>query len=297
MAASSSLILPKSELSKEELFTAKSSLQEYQPWLLDDHPLRSYPTQCIPGLGPVLRSGFKSFRVRWKEHSLRAVCLILASLYVVVLATHAAYLLTPFDSAAYEGLRALAGSIFPQPTVAGIHPRSYPNACTFPHPDTRPNALSRSLAAGCDGLNTALWLDEDVLKIGAPTSSRKTENALQRLSLNPLVSRLDDEVTTDNSQAPLTAADPSDDAAQSFLLILDTKSPLPDVKGYLTHWDQDRIVSRRVTVVVTGDDVSETDCSTHSYSDVFYMASPEDSAVTGSHLSDVLPNVSPICLT
>ncbi|KAJ5805298.1 hypothetical protein N7474_011185 [Penicillium riverlandense] len=291
MAASSSLILPRGELSKEELLTA-GSLQEYQPWLLDDHPLRSYPTQCIPGLGPVVRNGFKSFRLRWKEHSLRAVCLILASF------------------AAYGGLRALAGAIFPQPTVAGVHPRSYPNACIFPRPDTRPNALSRSLAAGCDGLNTALWLDEDVLKIGAPTSSRNTEDALQRLSLNPLLTRLVDETPNDNPQAPLTAADPSDDSTQPFFLILDAKSPLPELyhllishlaplreKGYLTHWDQDRIVSRRVTVVVTGDDISDTDCSTHSYSDIFYLASPEDPGVTGSHLSDVLPNVSPICLT
>lgn len=94
MAASSSLILPKYELSKEELRNA-GSLQEYQPWLLDDHPLRSYPTQCIPGLGPLLRSGFQSVRMRWKELSLRAVCLILASLYVWVFATHVAYLLTP----------------------------------------------------------------------------------------------------------------------------------------------------------------------------------------------------------
>jgi hypothetical protein len=194
--------------------------------------------------------------------------------------------------------------------VAGVHPRSYPNACIFPHPDTRPNALPRSLAAGCDGLNTALWLDEDVLKIGAPTSSRKTENALQRLSLNPLLTQLEDEITNDNPQAPLTAADPSDDSTQPFLLILDAKSPLPELyhllishlaplreKGYLTYWDQDRIVSRRVTVVVTGDDISETDCSTHSYSDIFYMTSLEDPAVTGSHMSDVLPNVLPICLT
>lgn len=86
MAASSSLILPKGELSKEELLTT-GSLQEYQPWLLDDHPLRSYPTQCIPGLGPLLRNGFKSFQMRWKEYSLRAVCLVLASLYVLVFAT------------------------------------------------------------------------------------------------------------------------------------------------------------------------------------------------------------------
>lgn len=41
------------DVSKETAET-ESSIYEYDPWLLDDHPLRSYPTECIPGLGTYL---------------------------------------------------------------------------------------------------------------------------------------------------------------------------------------------------------------------------------------------------
>lgn len=53
---------------------------EYDPWLLDDHPLRSHPTQCIPGLGPFIAEWWISFRQRWKETLLRTGCLLLACL-------------------------------------------------------------------------------------------------------------------------------------------------------------------------------------------------------------------------
>lgn len=41
------------DFSKETVET-ESIIYEYDPWLLDDHPLRSYPTECIPGLGMYL---------------------------------------------------------------------------------------------------------------------------------------------------------------------------------------------------------------------------------------------------
>jgi hypothetical protein len=41
------------EFSKESL-DLESNRFDYDPWLLDDHPLRSYPTECIPGLGAYL---------------------------------------------------------------------------------------------------------------------------------------------------------------------------------------------------------------------------------------------------
>lgn len=53
---------------------------EYDPWLLDDHPLRSYPTECIPGLGAIIAEGCTSVRNRWKECLLRAVFLVIACL-------------------------------------------------------------------------------------------------------------------------------------------------------------------------------------------------------------------------
>lgn len=53
---------------------------DYDAWLLDDHPLRSHPTQCIPGLGTLTAEWYLSMRKCWKKTLLRAGCLILACL-------------------------------------------------------------------------------------------------------------------------------------------------------------------------------------------------------------------------
>lgn len=66
----------------EESKDIESSLAryEYDPWLLDDHPLRSHPTECIPGLGSFIGEWYISIQKRWKETLLRAGCLLLACL-------------------------------------------------------------------------------------------------------------------------------------------------------------------------------------------------------------------------
>lgn len=55
-------------------------LIRYDPWLLDDHPLRSHPTQCIPGLGSFIADWYISVQKRWAEALLRVGCLLLACL-------------------------------------------------------------------------------------------------------------------------------------------------------------------------------------------------------------------------
>lgn len=65
---------------KGELDLESNTRYEYDPWLLDDHPLRSHPTECIPGLGSFLAEWLVSVQKRWKEILLRAMCLMLACL-------------------------------------------------------------------------------------------------------------------------------------------------------------------------------------------------------------------------
>ena len=68
-------------LSKTEFDPRRASISyDYEPWLLEDHPLRSYPTECIPGLGPIVLEWCSSWRGHWKEILFRAICLILACL-------------------------------------------------------------------------------------------------------------------------------------------------------------------------------------------------------------------------
>jgi hypothetical protein len=63
------------ELSREA-FDLESNRLEYDPWLLDDHPLRSYPTECIPGLGGYLDESLG----KRKKAFIRAGCLVLGCL-------------------------------------------------------------------------------------------------------------------------------------------------------------------------------------------------------------------------
>lgn len=70
------MVLPKTELD----VIPDSVRYEYDPWLLDDHPLRSHPTVCIPGLGTFLAEWYTSTQRRWKDGLLRVGCIILACL-------------------------------------------------------------------------------------------------------------------------------------------------------------------------------------------------------------------------
>ncbi|KAJ5375801.1 hypothetical protein N7517_007807 [Penicillium concentricum] len=67
------------EFSKETLNLETNPQFEYDPWLLDDHPLRSYPTECIPGLSLCLDEYYESIGKR-KAALFRAGCIILGCL-------------------------------------------------------------------------------------------------------------------------------------------------------------------------------------------------------------------------
>lgn len=56
----------------------------YDPWLLEDHPLRSYPTECCPGLFDFIRNHYRAARKNWGERVFGLVCFLLMLLYVVV---------------------------------------------------------------------------------------------------------------------------------------------------------------------------------------------------------------------
>jgi hypothetical protein len=56
----------------------ESNKLEYDPWLLEDHPLRSYPTECIPGLSPYLYGVYQSLSLR--KAFVRAAALVLGCL-------------------------------------------------------------------------------------------------------------------------------------------------------------------------------------------------------------------------
>ncbi|KAJ5501062.1 hypothetical protein N7527_012183 [Penicillium freii] len=284
------------EVSKETFGLESNTRFEYDPWLLDDHPLRSYPTECIPGLALYLDEYYESIGKR-RAILFRAVCLILGCL------------------AAFQCLRLLPTNIKrilpPHASIqhAQIHPQN--SACTFPTLDTRPDALKSSLSEGCDGLRTAVWMHHGELQIGNAVTETEPEDFLQRLGLNPLLAKLDAEndATARASLNPETPGSFHADLARTFLLMLDAKTPLHELyphlvehldtlrqRGYLSHWDGQNVVRRPVTIVVTGEAFPESDCVNHSYSDVFWSALPEGGFMMSDFTKDNLRHLSPVCI-
>ncbi|KAF7522516.1 hypothetical protein PCG10_007431 [Penicillium crustosum] len=263
------------KFSKETFDLESNTRFEYDPWLLDDHPLRSYPTECIPGLSLYLDEYYQSIGKR-RAILFRAACLIFGCL------------------AAFQCLRLLPTNIKrilpPHASIqhTQIHPQN--SACTFPTLDTRPDALKSSLNDGCDGLRMAVWMHHGELQIGNAVTETEPEDFLQRLGLDPLLAKLD-AGNYATARASLNSERPGSfhaDLAQTFLLMLDAKTPLHELyphlveqldtlrqRGYLSHWDGQNVVQRPVTIVVTGEAFPESDCVNHSYSDVFWSALPE----------------------
>ncbi|KAJ5994540.1 hypothetical protein N7451_010264 [Penicillium sp. IBT 35674x] len=256
---------------------------EYDPWLLDDHPLRSYPTECIPGLGAILAEAYTSVRNRWKECLLRAVCLVIACF------------------AAFQCLQyvpSLGGSLAHQ--RSRLNPREWEVKCTFPYSDPRPSALTQSVAAGCDGFRTDIWLDGHGLQMGPVGSEPKVDNNLQ-LRLDSLFARLQRRDLSHPLQIPLDTEEPTEmieaTPTESFFLVLDAQSPLREVlglllpqldtlrqRGYLTTWNGAQVIPGLVTVIVTGQ--TSPECLAVKSSDIFWSLRDDISRgdVTNDHL-------------
>ncbi|KAI2712139.1 hypothetical protein CBS147332_5775 [Penicillium roqueforti] len=267
------------ELSKDLDLEANTRL-EYDPWLLDDHPLRSYPTECIPGLSLYLDEYYESIGKR-RALLFRAGCLILGCLV------------------AFQCLRWLPIHITRTgPHHAHLHPQS--GACTFPTLDTRPQALESSFNEGCDGLRTAVWMHNGELQIGDAGVETEHEHVLQRLGLDPLMEKLaENDATARASVDPGMSGSFHPGRARTFFLVLEARTSLDELyprlveqldtlrqRGYLSHWDGQNVVPRHLTVVVTGEAFSGSDCVHHSYSDVFWsLPGPFMITKDGLHLS------------
>ncbi|KAJ5407718.1 hypothetical protein N7509_001601 [Penicillium cosmopolitanum] len=294
-ATDSEMTLPKTE----QDIIPDSMRYEYDPWLLDDHPLRSHPTVCIPGLGTFIAEWYASVERRWKDGLFRVGCILLACF------------------AAFKCLQALpsvGGKGTTHPTPLTHHStRDWHFTCTFPNPDPRATALAQSAVAGCEGFRTDIWLHGNELQMGPSDAGPKAINDMQN-RLDSLVTKLgprDLSISTDiqmpmntESEAESLHEVEEEETSHSFWLVLDPQSSLQELypylvshldllrqRGLLSHWNGARVVQRPFTVVVASESLPRSDCADHPYTDIFW-ASSEDTSSWNDRSHD---HLIPIC--
>ncbi|KAJ5599096.1 hypothetical protein N7450_000163 [Penicillium hetheringtonii] len=286
---------PDMTLPKTEQDVIPDSMRyEYDAWLLDDHPLRSHPTVCIPGLGTFIAEWYSSVERRWKDGLLRVGCIILACW------------------ATFQCLRALPSVASKGSTPLTQHnTREWHFTCTFPRSDPRANALAQSAVAGCSGFRTDIWLHGNELQMGPSDAGPADINDMQH-RLDSLVSKLGSRDLSTDIQIPLSAEGESpnnvpeeNDVSHSFWLLLDPQSPVNELfphlvshldslrqRGLLTHWEGHRVVHRPFTILLTGESSPGSNCADHPYTDLFWISS--DDTISWDETA-VRGQLAPIC--
>ena len=183
--------------------------------------------------------------------------------------------------------------------VSRLSHRNSQDTCTFPHSNPQPNALAQSVAAGCEGFRTDIWMHDNELQMGL--SSHDPTNDLH-VQFGSLLSRRESDAPFPDSQIPMIPETSSMAADRSFMLVLDAKSPLDELcpvlalrldtlrqRGRLSHWDGAGVVWGAVTVVVTGESMPRADCANHSYPDIFWISKEDISRddVINDHLAPI----------
>ena len=160
--------------------------------------------------------------------------------------------------------------------------------------------LYDALAAGCTGIEADIWLtDNDSLLVGHSLSSLASARSLKNLYIDPLISILNRQnpslQSQDSSSSGLERSSAIDttpingvfetDPMTSLILLIDFKTigtstfpilmehlqPLRS-RGYLTHFTGSSLVPGPITIVASGNAPFDLIISNTSYRDVFFDA-------------------------
>ena len=145
--------------------------------------------------------------------------------------------------------------------------------------------LFEAIHWGCTGVEADVWLIDEELYVGHSTASLTKNRTFQSLYVSPLVELLDHM----NPETDFTNATGhgvfDEDSEQTLVLLVDFKTDGQDTfpcvqqqleplreRGYLTHYDGERVVSRAVTVVGTGNTPFDLVVRNKTYRDIFLDA-------------------------
>ncbi|OJJ76311.1 hypothetical protein ASPBRDRAFT_192458 [Aspergillus brasiliensis CBS 101740] len=229
--------------------------------LLEDHPLRSHPTECCPGVLWVLRKCCAAVTKRWSDRALTLICLFLMFLVAIQFLS-----LLPYGVSylfLHEQYQAQSGFVH---WPAEFEDQSA--ACISYNPRSHANAIQYSLAAGCAGVKADIWLQGDDILVGPSMPSLRNESTLRKVYLEPLLDHLDAmrlaEGHPDVDYMPV-ATNLFGQHSTQFKLYLEIRSSVGKVwprlsselallseRGYLTHRNGTQVIPGPITVVLTG---------------------------------------------
>ncbi|KAL4893119.1 hypothetical protein BDV59DRAFT_178482 [Aspergillus ambiguus] len=238
---------------------------KYSWMLLEDHPLRSYPTHCWPDVFSFLGRCCTALKRRWTERLFPVVCLLLMFLMVI-----------QFIASLPYGVSHLLLRKEVEELGAVQWPDEFTStSCLAYNPLAHGNAIQYAVDAGCTGLKADVWLrDDNELTVGA-AASQSADATLQTVYLQPILDQLQ-ELNRDPAAAPIPddtqAGLFNSDPAHSFTLVLELHVSLPAAwprlaalltplweRRYLSYTNGSRVISRPVTVVLTGTDPLSVD--------------------------------------
>ncbi|OJK00844.1 hypothetical protein ASPACDRAFT_77726 [Aspergillus aculeatus ATCC 16872] len=250
--------------------------QEYDSYawvLLEDHPLRSHPTACCPGIWWMLQQWYATFRKLWGDRIFSIICLLLMFGVMVQFLS-----LLP-DGLSYlffrEHYTAQAGFVHWPAEFDG-----QPAACIAYNPRSHPDAIQYVIAAGCTGIKADIWLQDEELYVGTSNASLRPHLTLRNVYLDPLLQHLDAEKTPEGSVQTTATSHHGTATDEQFVLFLEFRSPITDgwphllaelqtlnERGYLTHRDDTKIANKAVTIVIVGDE--SVDAAHEEYREYF----------------------------
>ncbi|KAJ0422812.1 hypothetical protein BJY00DRAFT_66196 [Aspergillus carlsbadensis] len=252
--------------------------------LLEDHPLRSHPTEleCHPEILSFSRKCFAGLRRGWRERVLPLLCLALMFFVVVQfllqLPRLASHFLEPVAIEEVPGFIQLSSTLG-DPT--GFE-SSESVACVYRAPPPLMggetyDAVENALTSGRTSVKVDLWLRNHDLLVGSDPKGLDKERTLQTIYLQPLQTKLDALNLPFSSTSGATDKDKSDsyeispiglfeeNPTQSLALVLDIRTPArttwPQLfaqlrtlneSGYLSYRDNatQGLVVRPVTLVL-----------------------------------------------
>ncbi|KAL2872757.1 uncharacterized protein BJX67DRAFT_340292 [Aspergillus lucknowensis] len=251
--------------------------------LLEDHPLRSYPTEvdCHPEILSFTKKYYARLRRRWRERVLPLLCFVLMFIivaqFLLQLPRIASYFLEPVMTEEIPVFIQLSTTAAADRWASHADSPSCVYGPSQQMEGATYNAVETALASGCTGVKVDLWLRNHDLLIGDSPVDLRASHTLQTVYLEPLQAslaaqnhplntRLNATEKHDGKPTTTTVGLFDEDPTQPFTLFLDIRTPTRrtawtrlmaqqlsalNESGYLSYRDAKQdLVLRSVTVVV-----------------------------------------------